>query len=216
MTRRPGSRFAAAAGAVALLILSSAALQARDAGGEPARVESVVDGDTIRVAAGGRHLTVRLIGVDAPEKTHGDQMGEPFGAQATDMARRMLAGRSVKLEYDDGERLDRYGRTLAYVRLSDGTLFNEAIIRAGYASVYERFQFRHKEAFRAAEREARREGRGMWAGSATRHGRIVGNRRSKVYHLPGQEHYDDVAEPNRVYFETEEAARAAGYKAAQR
>jgi micrococcal nuclease len=185
-----------------------------ETGSERARVESVVDGDTIRVSQGERRLMVRLIGVDAPETGYGERAAEPFGAEATETARRLLGGRSVTLEYESGSRVDRYGRTLAYVRLGDGRLLNEEIIRAGYAGVYERFQFRYKEAFRAAEREARREGRGMWAESAQRQGPVIGNRRSKVYHLPGQEHYDDVAERNRVYFQSEDAARAAGYRAA--
>jgi micrococcal nuclease len=219
MMRRPLDRrhaaFATAVAAAALLVPLSRALHADDTGGERARVESVVDGDTIRVSQGVRRLTIRLIGVDAPETGHGDRAPEPFGAEATILARRMLAGRSVTLEYDGGPRLDRYGRTLAFVRLEDGRLFNEEIIRAGYARVYERFSFRHKEAFRAAEREAQRAARGMWAGTSPSHGPIVGNRRSRIYHRPGQSHYGEVSERNRVYFENEEAARAAGYRAAR-
>ena len=47
--------------------------------------------------------------------------------------------------------------------LEDGTLANEAIIRAGLAEVYRRFDYRRKPAFQAAEREAREARRGMWA-----------------------------------------------------
>jgi len=207
--------FASTVAALAFLVSLAGSLSGDDAGSERAHVDSIVDGDTIRVTRGARHLTIRLIGVDAPEVSHGDRAGEALGREATALARRMLAGRSVTLEYEHGPRVDRFGRTLAYVRLGDGKLFNEAIIRAGYASVYERFEFRHKAAFRAAEGEARREGRGMWAGSAAPHGPIVGNRRSRLYHLPGQKHYGDVAQQNRVYFNNEEAARAAGYRAAR-
>jgi micrococcal nuclease len=206
----------AAAAAVALLIPLGRALRGGDTAGTRVRVASVVDGDTIRVMRGARRVTIRLIGVDAPETHHPQKGAEPFGAEATAHARQMLAGGWVTLEYEDGPRLDKYGRTLAYVRLDDGTLFNEEIIRAGYARVFRRFPFRYKKAFFAAEAEARREGRGMWAGSAAPHGSVIGNRRSKIYHLPGQDHYADVSEGNRVYFETEEAARAAGYRAAKR
>lgn len=44
------------------------------------------------------------------------------------------------------------------------------------------------------------------------HGPIIGNRRSHVYHLPGDTH-PLPSERNRVYFQTEQAAQAAGYRA---
>ncbi|MDH4067260.1 MAG: thermonuclease family protein [Acidobacteriota bacterium] len=124
-----------------------------------ARVRKVIDGDTITVSGVG---TVRLIGVDAPEKTGGYREAEPFGDQATRFMRDLVDGKQVRLEYD-GERMDQYKRTLAYVFLEDGTLANEAIIRAGWAETYRRFQYRRKPDFQAAEREARAARRGMWA-----------------------------------------------------
>ena len=123
------------------------------------RVRQVIDGDTITVSGIG---TVRLIGVDAPEKTGGYRESEPYGDQAARFLRSLLDGKLVRLEYD-GERKDQYNRTLAYVFLEDGTLANEAIIRAGFAETYRRFEYRHKPAFQAAEREAREAHRGMWA-----------------------------------------------------
>jgi len=124
-----------------------------------ARVRQVIDGDTITVSGVG---TVRLIGVDAPEKTGGYREAEPFGDRATTFMRGLVDGQSVRLEYD-GERKDQYDRTLAYVFLEDGTLVNEAIIRAGWAEAYRRFSYRRKPDFQAAEREARAARRGMWA-----------------------------------------------------
>lgn len=66
------------------------------------------------------------------------------------------------LEYDQ-DRMDRYGRTLAYVFLVDGTFLNAEIIKQGYGFAYTRFPFKHLEAFRKFEREARENGRGQWA-----------------------------------------------------
>ncbi|MFN2445766.1 MAG: thermonuclease family protein [Vicinamibacterales bacterium] len=123
------------------------------------RVRQVFDGDTISVAGIG---VVRLLGVDAPEKTGGYREAERLGDQASAFMRTLLAGQIVHLEYD-GERKDRYNRTLAYVFLPDGRLANEAIVRAGFAEVYRRFEFRRKNAFLAAEREARAARRGLWA-----------------------------------------------------
>jgi beta-lactamase superfamily II metal-dependent hydrolase/methylphosphotriester-DNA--protein-cysteine methyltransferase len=42
-------------------------------------------------------------------------------------------------------------------------------------------------------------------------GKIIGNKNSKKYHLPGCPSYDSVTEKNRVYFNTEEEAIKAGY-----
>lgn len=123
------------------------------------RVRKVIDGDTITVSGIG---VVRLLGVDAPEKDSSYRVREPFGDEATAFMRRLLEGQIVRLEYDR-DRKDQYDRTLAYVFLPDGTLANEAIIRAGLAEVYRRFDVRLKARLLAAEREARRERRGMWS-----------------------------------------------------
>ena len=121
-------------------------------------VERVVDGDTIIVRGVGR---VRLIGVDTPETVSPGRPVEFFGREASAFAKRLLEGRSVRLEYDQ-DRTDRYGRTLAYVHLADGTFVNAEIIRRGYGHAYTRFPFRYRDRFRRFEREARDAGRGLW------------------------------------------------------
>ena len=156
---------------LAALGCGTAADQARTAAADQARtpsgqaqaaawlpVRQVIDGDTITVSGIG---TVRLIGVDAPEKTGGYRQSEPYGDAATKFMKSLVDGKLVRLEYD-GERKDQYNRTLAYVYLEDGTLANEAIIRAGYAETYRRFTYRLKPRFQAAEQEARAAHRGMW------------------------------------------------------
>jgi micrococcal nuclease len=122
------------------------------------RVRQVIDGDTITVSGIG---TVRLLGVDAPEKTGGYRESEPYGDEATRFLKALVGDKLVRLEYD-GERKDQYDRTLAYVFLEDGTLANEAIIRAGFAETYRRFTYSRKADFQAAEREAKEARRGMW------------------------------------------------------
>jgi micrococcal nuclease len=66
---------------------------------------------------------------------------------------------------------DKYNRLLRYVYLPDGRLLNAEIIAQGYGHAYTRFPFAKMEEFRALEREARKNGRGLWgpardAGSA--------------------------------------------------
>jgi len=119
----------------------------------------VVDGDTLELDGGER---VRLIGVDTPEAVDPRRPVQYFGKEASAFTRRMAQGRSVRLEYDQETR-DSYGRTLAYVYLHDGTLLNSEIIRQGYGHAYTRFPFRYQAEFLALEREARAQGRGLWA-----------------------------------------------------
>jgi micrococcal nuclease len=61
------------------------------------------------------------------------------------------------------ERTDRYGRLLAYVRLQDGSMFNEVLLKEGYAQIAT-FppNVRYVERFEKAQREAREAGRGLW------------------------------------------------------
>lgn len=123
------------------------------------RVRQIIDGDTITVSGVG---VVRMLGVDAPEKTGGYRPSEPFGDEAARFMRRLLEGLDVRLEYD-GPRKDQYNRTLAYVYLPDGRMANLEIIRAGLAETYRRFEYTRKPDFFAAEREAKDARRGMWA-----------------------------------------------------
>jgi endonuclease YncB( thermonuclease family) len=45
----------------------------------------------------------------------------------------------------------------------DGALLNAEIIKHGYGFAYTRFPFARMEEFRRLEREAREQGRGLWA-----------------------------------------------------
>jgi micrococcal nuclease len=127
-------------------------------GAPHARVQRVVDGDTVRLAGLG---SVRLIGVDTPEVYGGTV--ECFGPQASAFAKSILR-RGLEVRYRVGaEARDRYGRLLAYVWLPDGRFFNRMLVERGYATTLtippnDRFATR----FEAAERGARKAHAGMW------------------------------------------------------
>jgi micrococcal nuclease len=126
-------------------------------------VVRVIDGDTIEVEGLGR---VRLLGVDAPESVDPRREVQPFGREAAAYTRERLLGRRVRLELEPLRRRDRYGRILAYVFLSDGTLFNQRLLADGYAHVYTGHPYARMNAFLEAQREARRAGRGLWGAAA--------------------------------------------------
>jgi micrococcal nuclease len=129
-------------------------------------VDRVVDGDTIVVREPKGEVRVRLIGVDTPESVKPGSPVECFAVAASKYARHALTNTLVRLEYDV-DRLDRYGRTLAYVWVGS-TMFNEQLVRDGYA-VVETVppDVRYAERFLAAERDARRHDRGLWSACIT-------------------------------------------------
>ena len=89
------------------------------------------------------------------------QQVQAAAKEATAYTQRSVEGKRVRLEYDQ-QRRDKYGRTLAYVYLDDGTFVNAEIIKQGYGFAYIRFPFKYLEHFRALEREVREAKRGLW------------------------------------------------------
>jgi len=118
----------------------------------------VIDGDTIILDG---YERVRLIGVDTPETSHPRKPVQFFAKKASEFTRKLVLKKKVRLEYDQ-ERKDKYGRTLAYVFLEDGTFLNAEIIKQGYGFAYTRYPFKYLEEFRKYEREAREKGKGLW------------------------------------------------------
>jgi len=118
----------------------------------------VVDGDTIVLDGNER---VRLIGVDTPETVRPNTPVEYFGKEASAFTKRMVEGKQVRLEYD-WQRKDKYGRTLAYVYLSDGTFLNAEIVKKGYGHAFTKYPFKYLKDFRKYERDAREKKRGLW------------------------------------------------------
>jgi len=83
----------------------------------------IIDGDTI-VVDGDIH--VRLLGINTPEK------GEKYYQEAKNYLEN-LVNKTVQLEYT-GEKIDKYGRILAYVIFEDN--INIKQVENGFANVY--------------------------------------------------------------------------------
>jgi micrococcal nuclease len=132
----------------------------QEAGAGAVRVVRVVDGDTLLLDEGVR---VRLLGVNTPELEHDGQPEQPLGKEAAAFTRDFIGARKVTLEYDR-ERVDDYGRTLAYVYV-DGRMLNEALIEAGLSEAVTRHPYRsdRKTLFEKAEDRARDQGLGIWS-----------------------------------------------------
>jgi len=123
------------------------------------RVAAVLDGDTIVLAD---KTLVRYIGVDAPERHGPDGRQEVFSKEATLFNARLVAGKSVSLQFD-ARLWDVYNRLLAYVFV-DGVLVNAELVRWGYArTTSHTAHCKYGPFLQAMERIARRQNRGIWA-----------------------------------------------------
>jgi hypothetical protein len=76
----------------------------------------------------------------------------------------LVEGKRVRLAYEPaGARVNKYGRTLAYLYLEPGGLFvNREIVARGFGHAYVKYPFRFMEDFRTAERSAREKRLGLW------------------------------------------------------
>jgi micrococcal nuclease len=102
-------------------------------GGQLARIEYVIDGDTMVLTSG---LRVRLVQIDTPEVYN---VPECYGAQASTITKRLLPpGTGVRLYREPKtDAVDRYGRLLRYVfRVRDRLNINLQLVRLGAAAPY--------------------------------------------------------------------------------
>lgn len=126
-----------------------------------ARVERVVDGDTVILAAG--LGSSRLVGVDTPETVKPDAPVQCFGPQASAFTKRVLGTAGTVRYRVAREAVDDYGRSLVYLWLLDGRFFNAMLVRLGYARP---LPFppntRYAPLLQRLAQEAARRGRGLW------------------------------------------------------
>jgi micrococcal nuclease len=134
----------------------------RRAADAPYLVVDVLDGDTIVVERARTRVTVRLLGIDAPETHHPTKPVQCYGPEAAAYSRRRLLGRTVRLE-DDVETHDIYGRRLAYVYLGRER-FEDELLRLGYARLLVLDPNRaHARTMLGLELAAKRAGTGLWS-----------------------------------------------------
>lgn len=88
----------------------------------------IVDGDTLHVEIDGVDETVRLYGVDTPER------GDRCFNEATETLR-ALAGDAVRL-LPDARNRDRNGRLLRYVYTDAGLSIDAVLVAGGYATAW--------------------------------------------------------------------------------
>lgn len=145
--------------------------------GIPAKVLRIADGDTITVSVPGRgKVKVRLLEVDTFEVYQSSSMDhdvrqfrlsksrlKELGHIGSAFTKNLVhKGDTVWLIYS-GRRTGIFGRDLAFVRLSDGRVLNEELVKAGAALVYRGAATPEHGRYLRMEAAARNARLGVWA-----------------------------------------------------
>jgi endonuclease YncB( thermonuclease family) len=120
-------------------------------------VTAITDGDTATMIIDGVETEVRLLGINAPERT--ECWGPEAGSALTDL----ILGREVELASGE-EDLDSFGRALRFVYVVEGpevVLVNARMVADGNAVAIQNGNV-HAEDMKASEARAFQSGRGMW------------------------------------------------------
>jgi micrococcal nuclease len=125
------------------------------------QVIHVVDGDTFTADYGTKKITVRLVGIDAPETPKGNnRSGQPFNQRSRKHLSSLVLNQTVDIKsygFDDD------GRLLGEVFLEDKNI-NLEMVKAGLAEVYRGTPAagQNMQPYWKAEQEAKIAKRGMW------------------------------------------------------
>jgi len=119
-----------------------------------ALVIAVLDGDTVMVEHDKKKATVRLAGIDAPEKL------QAFGPASREAVMKLVLRKEVRVTT---KTVDDYGRVIATLELGRLNVSHEQL-RRGMAWEYSHYHA--DKALIALQAEAQRERRGLWAGAS--------------------------------------------------
>lgn len=117
----------------------------------PVKVIAISDGDTFTVLENNKQRRIRIDAIDAPEK------GMPYAKASKKYLSALCFGKFVTIK---PIKTDRYGRTVARVRLPDGRDIATEMIRAGYAWHYKKYS--QDVQLSNLEIVARRKKLGLW------------------------------------------------------
>lgn len=200
----------------------------------PVELVKVIDGDTIKIIYQGQEKNVRYLLIDTPETNHPRLGKQPFGEEAKKRNTELIESGKLTIEFDVGERVDKYGRLLAYIYV-DGESVQEKLLEEGLARVAYVYppNTRYLDPFEKAQKKAKKKEAGIWSlenyarddgfhaesteaeeeTSLNEDCQIKGNIGSsgKIYHTPDSPWYEQT-KPE-VIFCTEEEAVEAGFRA---
>lgn len=114
-------------------------------------VTSIADGDTISILSPAqKQIKIRFAGIDCPER------GQPWGRNATEALKALLAGEPVSVDIID---TDRYSRSIGRV-YAKGIELNRKLVETGNCWVYP--QYAEDRKLFDLQNEAQAAKRGLW------------------------------------------------------
>ncbi|MRJ06951.1 MAG: hypothetical protein C6I01_05470 [Epsilonproteobacteria bacterium] len=139
-------------------------------------MERVKDGDTFEMRIHGKDESIRIFGIDTPEKFHsskferdvkmcgvGREAMKEAGKEATEFAKRVMeVGKKYKMELMEGTT---HGRLIGWIYMPDDKVYNVEAVRQGYAVVYHTYTKKYPEKDRElmkAIKYARSHRTGLW------------------------------------------------------
>lgn len=130
----------------------------------PVKLVKTIDGDTFKVLYNGREVNVRYLLNDMPKTNHPRLVKQPFGEEAKEMNRQLANSGKLTLEFDIGERFDKYDRLLAYVYVN-GKSVQKSLLAAGLGHVAYVYppNTRHLTPFKESQAIAKKKGIGIWS-----------------------------------------------------
>lgn len=132
---------------------------------EAYELQEVIDGDTLRVKYNGSSEKVRFLLVDTPETNHETLGEQPYGPEAKEFTKQLLAGQdTIYLEFDVSYR-DKYKRLLAYIYTKDGISVQEQLLKNGLARVAYIYDpnTKHVDWFKDIQKTAQQSAIGIWS-----------------------------------------------------
>ena len=150
------NRFSGIIAVVFLLAISASSLAGQF------KVTRVTDGDTVKVAGNDEKMTIRLVGIDAPETSKKkNEPGQPFSQKSTKHLAGLVLNKSVEIK---SYGTDRYGRTLGVIFVGEKNV-NLEMVKVGLAEVYRGQPAKGLDlkSYWNAETEAKKTGIGMWS-----------------------------------------------------
>ena len=113
-------------------------------------VETVTDGDTIKIKSSDKIYIVRLYGIDAPEKN------QPYGNNSTKFLKDKIENKHISVNFSSK---DKYGRIVGKVYHNE-TYINEYLIKNGKAWHYKKYS--NDKDLNNAENFAKENRLGIW------------------------------------------------------
>jgi endonuclease YncB( thermonuclease family) len=164
---------AAALGALSSVSLGIGAVHPAGARQAPADLPSAtplqaLDGEKVRVNLLGDFVTIRLIGIDAPEPEVGENRTECGFVDSKQALQTAIEGRTLLLE-NDAEDKDDKGRLWRHVWIvnadgTDGGLLNELLLQNGWVTTREEEKnSKYSDRYQAAAQTGQANGVGLYA-----------------------------------------------------